>query len=399
MGLFGKKVSDQEWKAGVSRAADLIREICDVLETTGKAVELDPVTGWMTVAEPLSSFKAYEARFRAAKAIYHSAGTPRSLDSLVVTAKRSLDAFFSLAGLAFSWGKFHYSDSSGGPGQRAREETGFAQKAALGRVMNNGSKFAANALSAAKAGRAALELVSLERYEGTGPGLMELFASSIEAGSRLLRQRSMKYSEVAMIGCWCFKQAAILGMVVSRDPDEFIPMVWNPSKIDRFWEHVDGELDRIDQVVLERASAAQDSAALGADTSLGYIRLMTEYRDIYLVVDAFAAAVAARNLRELARPANSRVSLADALMRWPRDTAIGLGLGILRPDSVRACLEAAGNPDRESWAQAHKAGLNIPPEPDLMSADEQTESVLQICRLFFQEYYPQAKAKLDELTA
>lgn len=389
MGLFGKKVSDEEWKAGVYRAADLIRETCDVLETTGKAVELDPTTGWMTVVEPLSSFNAYEARFKAAKRIYDGAGTPRSIDPLIVTAKQSLDAFFSLGVLAFHWGKLHYSDSSGGPGQRAREETGFAQRAALKRVMNNGNKFAGNALGAAKTGRAALELVSLERYEETGPSLMELFVNTTEVGSQLLRQGNVKLSEVAMVGSWCFSQAAILGMVVSRDPDEFLPMVWNPSKTDRFWDNVDDELDRI------------DAADLTAETSLGYMRMRTEYSELH-GPDVLATAIAGDNLKKglkkLESLAGSPVSVADARMRWSIDAAMGLGLGILRPDLVRACLEAEGNPDRESWNRAHKAGLDIPPEPDPLSADEQIESVLEICQLFFQEYYPQAKTKLDALT-
>lgn len=389
MGLFGKKVSDEEWKVGVYRAADLIRETCDVLETTGEAVELDPIMGWMAVVEPLSSFNAHEARFKAAKRIYNGAGTPRTVDPLIATAKQSLDAFFSLGGQAFYWGKLHYSDSSGGPGQRARGETGFAQRAALKRVMNNGSKFAENALSAAKAGRAVLELVSLERYEGTGPFLVEFFVDAIEVGAQLLRRRNVKLSEVAMVGSWCFSRAAILGMVVSRDPDEFLPMVWNPSKTDRFWDNVDDDLDRI------------DTADLPANTTLAYMRMRTEYSELH-GPDVLATAIAGDNfkkgLKKLESLAGSPVSVADARMRWSMDAAMGLGLGILRPDLVRACLEAEGNPDRESWKQAHEAGLDIPPEPEPLSADEQIESVLEICRLFFQEYYPQAKAKLDALT-
>ncbi len=386
MGLFGKKVSDEEWKAGVSRAADLIRETCDVFETTGKAVELDPIAGWTTVAEPLSSLSAYEARFKAAKGIYDGTGKPSARDALIVAARQSLGAFFSLGSLAFHWGKLHYSDSSGGPGRRARQETGFAQKAARKRVMNNGNKFAANALSAAKAGRAALEVLSVEGYKGTGPSLMELFVNAIEVGSQLLRRRNLKRSEMATIGSWCFSQAAILGMVVSRDPDEFLPMVWNPSKVDRYWDSVKAGLDRI------------DTADLTTDTSLGYIRMRTAYSELY-GPDAFAAAIAGGNLKNLESLAASPVSVADARMQWSMDAAVGLGLGILRPDFVRACLQAEANPDRESWNQAHKAGLDIPPEPDPLSANEQIHNVVEICGLFFQQYYPQAKAKLDALTA
>ncbi len=319
----------------------------------------------MTVAEPFSSFDVYQERFKAAKAIYDRAGKPRSLDPLIVSAKQSLDTFFSTGDLAFYWGKLHYGDSSGGPGQRARAETGFAQKAAQTRVINNGNKFAENALTAAKAGRAALELVSLERHKATGPSLMEFFVNAIDQlRSQLLRQRNVKLSQVATTGSWCFSQAAILGMVVSRDPDEFLPMVWDPGKTDTFWEKVNAELDRI------------DSSGLIADTSLGYIRMRTEYSELY-GTDVFAAAIADGNLKELERLADSQVSLADARMRWSMDTAMGLGLGILRPDFTRACLETQANPDRKSWTQAHQAGLDIPPEPDALSVDEQIEGVLE----------------------
>jgi hypothetical protein len=387
--VFGRRVSDEEWKTGVSRAADSIRETCDVFETTGKAVEVDPTRGWMTVAETLSLLNAYEERFRGAKSIYDGAGKPRSLDPVIVTAKRSLDAFFGLGQLAFYWGKLHYSDASGGPGQRALLETGFAQKAALTRVRNNGNKFAENALRAAKAGAAALELLSSEQYQATGPLLMELFVNSAgEPGSQVLRQRNAKLSQAAMIGSWCFSRAAILGMVVSRDADEFIAMVWDPSKADKFWDHVNDELHRI------------DSADLPAETGLAYMRMITEYSQLY-GPDVLATAVAGGNLKKglkkLVSLADSPVSVADARTGWSIDTAMGLGLGILRPDFVRARLEAEANPDRESWTRAHKAGLDIPPEPDALSADEQIESVVEICRLFFQEYYPQAKAKLDAL--
>jgi hypothetical protein len=43
--------------------------------------------------------------------------------------------------------------------------------------------------------------------------------------------------------------------------------------------------------------------------------------------------------------------------------------------------------------------LDIPLEPEPVSVGDQIEGVLDICRPFFSEYYPSAKAKLDELTA
>jgi hypothetical protein len=388
--VFGRKASDEEWKTAVSGAADSVRETCDVLETTGKAVEADPIRGWRTVAETLSLLNAYEERFRGAKRVYDGVGKPRSLDPMVVTAKRSLDAFFALGQLAFYWGKLHYSDASGGPGRRALLETGFAQKAALTRVRNNGNKFAKNALGAAKAGAVALELLSSQQYRGTGPSLTDLFVIAAgEPGSQLLRQRNTKRSQAAMIGGWCFSRAAILGMVVSPEPDEFIPMVWDPSKIDKFWEQVNEELGQIDIAVLPEGA------------SLAYIGLTAEYPQLYrpdVIASAIAGGNVEKGLKELERLADSSVAVADAWMDWSIATAMGLGVGIRRPEFVRACLEAEANPDRERWAEHRKHGLDIPAEPNPLSVDEQLQGVLEVCRPFFQEYYPAAKAKLDELT-
>jgi len=352
---------------------------------TGEAVGRDPIRGWMTVSQALSSLKDYEQHFKAAKRTCDATGSPVGRGSLIIQAKQALDAFFSLGAIAFQWGKFHYGDASGGPGQRARMEEGFAQKAALTRVTNNGKKFAENALGAAKAGRAFLELVSVERYRGTGPSLMEIFVNAVDDLRPLLGQRAIRLSHVSTTGAWCFSQAAILGMAVRRDPEEFISMVWDPARIDKFWLSVDEELNRID--------AAELTAS-----SLGYVRMRTGYAELH-DPEVFAAALASGDLKRLERLADSRVDIADARGRWAIDTALGLGLGIRRPEFTRACMQTQAEPDKEAWTRAHDAGVDIPAEPDAQSVGDQIEGVLEVCRFFFEEYYPQAKAKLDALTA
>ena len=76
---------------------------------------------------------------KAAKKTFKSAGKPESRNILIERAKSALDAFFESAGLAFQSGKYHYKDASGRPGQRAMHETGFAQRAATGRLAFNAS--------------------------------------------------------------------------------------------------------------------------------------------------------------------------------------------------------------------------------------------------------------------
>lgn len=386
MPLFGKKVSNEEWRAGATGVLDTVKETCDIFDITARAIAHDPVAGWRSVVEALASFAAYNERFKSAKSMYERVGKPQSPDPTIANAKQSLDTFFSLGDLAFYWGKLHYSDVSGGPGERARTETGIAQRAAQNRVTNNGKKYAENAMASAKAGRAALQLLSARPYKAAGPSLTSLFINTVdELRSSLGSEKQLKLSQVATAGSWCFSQAAILGMLVSREPEQFMSMVWDPKNIDKFWRSVDSELERI------------DSAGLVPDRSLGYIRMTTQYPELY-GSDALTAAVFNRKLKEFERLANSSVPVTDARMRWSMDTAIGFGLGIRRPLFVRSCLEAQANPNHHSWALAQQAGLDIPPEPDAMSVNDQIEALLEVCRLFFGEYYPEAKRKLDALT-
>jgi hypothetical protein len=390
MGLLGKKVTDQEWAAAITReVVEPVMAICALFETAGQAVTGDPVVGWIAVSDALSSLDSYDALFRSAKRSYTTAGNPEGRDALITGAKQRLDTFFAVGAKAMHWGKGHYGDASGAPGERARWGTGLAQKAAIARLRSNGLPFADYALRAANAGREGVEALNAEQgqYKSAGPSLMEMFVSAISDGrSALASGRSAQLSQVAQIGAWCFQRCAILGMIVSPEPSEFISMAWNPEKIDRFWQHVEEESKRI------------DSAGFGEGTALGYLRLKTEYSELF-GDEVFSRAMARGGSKTIQRLASTPVPVADARARWAMDAAMGLGLGIRRPALVRACLEAEPSPNLERWTQAHDAGLDIPPEPDPMSAESQIYVVTETCRAFFEEHYPNARAKLDELTA
>ncbi|MFQ5872853.1 MAG: hypothetical protein ACE5JL_03505 [Dehalococcoidia bacterium] len=388
MGLFDKKVGGEGWREAVSEATDTVAELCDVFESCGQAIQSDPVSGWIEQAAILSNLRAYEASFKNAKNVCKNAATPVSSDSFMITAKEALDAFFSFGDLAFYWGKTHYADASGGPGRRARTETGFAQAAAIKRVTNNGTKFAENALKAAKAARTAIDIVRMKVYRGQGPSLADLFLEAVEPGflTQLGRSRHLKLSQAAMVGTWCFSRAAILGKVISPEPDTFLPLIWDPSRIDRFWRNANEEIERL--LLLDIPPSA----------GLGYLRLKTGYSELY-GDDLISAAMAAQNLKRLEGLANSSVPVLDAKARWSMDTAVGLGVGILEPEFVQERLNAEANPDTKEWARAHQAGLDIPPKPNALSPEEQVTGVVEMCRALFQEYYPQASEKFESLTA
>ncbi|TMB64442.1 MAG: hypothetical protein E6J43_13490 [Chloroflexi bacterium] len=219
-------------------------------------------------------------------------------------------------------------------------------------------------------GRPAPDTGKPGRNKAAGPPLTQFFIDAVdELRESFARQKQLTLSQVATTGSWCFSQAAILGMVVSTEPDEFLGMV----------------LQRI------------DSTRISEETSLGYLVMITNYPELYSA-DALATAVASGRSKDVERLANSSVLMADARMGWSMDTAMGLGVGIRRPDFIRSCLEAQAHPNRKDWANAYQAGLAIPAEPDAMSADDQVEGVLEVCRAYFEEYYPHAKRRLDELT-
>jgi hypothetical protein len=382
--VFGKKIGDQQWREAMAPLCSSLEQVCSSLDTGGQAVAKDFFVGWTEAPEVMATLGLTESTFKRLRDAVRNVGKPEGADPLVREAKRRLDAFFSFGVPAFHWGKIHYADASGGPGQRALLETGFAQTAARKRVGNNGRQFAESALAAAKAGRAAIEILQIKQYDTGGPSFMELFVNLIPEDQRkvLSGQRRFEQRQVATIGAWLYSRAAIVGMLVHKDPADFIAIVWDPARVGVFWQQVEEEISRIDDEEL-------------ANTSLGYVRMRTAYDQLY-GPEAMTAALE-RGTRYIDRVARAQVSREDTFSDWSMDTAIGLGVGVRDPDFVLACLEHDAAPDRDSWAQAHAAGVDIPEEPDTMSVAEQIDIVVQPCRLFFARHYPNLAAKFDEL--
>jgi hypothetical protein len=159
VGLFGKKTDDAEWKSVAAAEIGSIADVVDALEKAGTAVGADPILGWAAEPEIMAGLGALEAEVKTIQRRFKSIGAPRSSPELK-KAKEAIDLFFSHCRFAFRWGKYHYKDASGAPGVRARYETGYAQRVAVKRVTNNGTKFANNALIAARAAVVATDLIA-----------------------------------------------------------------------------------------------------------------------------------------------------------------------------------------------------------------------------------------------
>jgi hypothetical protein len=378
LGLFDKKIPDVEWLRLLTVILPAIDETCTAFERASAAVGDHPIFGWTMVQDTLERLPVYEKTIREARDIYKAAGNPVGTDPRIEQAKLAMDEFFRYADLAFHWGKHHYRDATGGPGRRATSETGYAQRAARTRLQNNGIQFAEHARKSALAGRAATKLAQSEAgVVKERPPLVALFLESAEVGvvQRFRKARSVPLSTVAMFGSWCYSRAAILGMIVVQDPDPFVPLVWNQDQADDFWDLVVKEIEKI------------DTLGLGNDKGLGFVRLRTGYSELH-----------SGSIEHLEKMAKVQIPLNEAHPRWGLDTAVGLGVGMLKPGWVRAHLESESNFAISSWERAHAAGLEIPAKPDVVSADDQIEMVVMLCSAFLQEYYPEAARSFSELT-
>ena len=263
-------------------------------------------------------------------------------------------------------------------------ETGFARSAALKRVTHNGTQFSINAEKSATAGRVAIQALTTKAYKTSGPGLLDMLLLTVpdDVRSELSKGKSVRRAQVAMTGAYLYYQAAILGMLVAKDPAQFIAMTWDPVKVSRFHEVAEEESERFDE--FSRTGSA----------NLAYFNMITADPELY---DPWH--LAAYDQRKIARLANSPVSLSDTERAWRNNVALGLGLGIRRPEIVMDSLEASANPDRESWTSAYEAGLDIPTEPDPLSAEDAIANLRFQMSAIFGEYYPEARLKLASLAA
>ena len=199
----------------------------------------------------------------------------------------------------------------------------------------------------------------------------------------LLRSKEFPLSDVAMLGAWCYSRAAVVGMVASssEDPMPILVSVWKPESIDTYWRLVQEEIERLGVL------------SSGGIPGLAGLRGQTGYPELF---GEEAISLALADPDSAIRLAQSRVSATDAHTRWSSDSAIGLGVGLRMPDFIDECLEADANPDPQRWTEWRQAGLDIPSQPDAIPASEQIEEVIDSCRSFFKQHYPDASGLLEQ---
>lgn len=379
--MFGaKKVADEEWCSRIADAAAEVKAEAAKFGFAGQAVARDPISGWMQCAEILSSLDETKQRLSRLRSRIRAAGRPSDSPDLQ-QANRLFDSFFDTANLAVRWGKFHIKDASGGPGLRALTETGFAQRAATIRVANNGKQFAAAANKAARDGTLAADTVTAHTtaYRSEAPPLVDLF---VTATGLQLPQRPgdvIIASQVAIVAAWCFREASILGMLLSEAPNTALPSVWDPNRSQAF-------ADRVGKWSLDLLGDRTDPKIFG------HRFLALQFPTIFAPVVEMGQPFD-QTIRQQTRAANAKVLRLDAWEEWATVTALGYGLGAFHPEVVREALasEERGIDDHD-WADARAAGLDIPREQPKLSLQDQVDNVVDLCRPYLREHYPEAFA-------
>ena len=68
---------------------------------------------------------------------------------------------------------------------------------------------------------------------------------------------------------------------------------------------------------------------------------------------------------------------------------MGAALGLMKPDTYRQWFENGYKVDPEKWARAHKAGLAIPAEPDVVTYEQSEQDALDMFLPFASEFLPE----------
>ena len=158
-GLFKKKTDDHIWVYGAKANLAAVTTVSDILLRGAKAVAQDPINGWTLESELMGNLRSYEDELRKIKEAFKGLGSPKTSSELN-QVKDSIDQFVAFGEIGFYWGKTHYNDASGGPGNRAKHEYGTAQSAAISRVTNNATKFRDNAFKSSQFAAVATEQLS-----------------------------------------------------------------------------------------------------------------------------------------------------------------------------------------------------------------------------------------------
>ena len=151
-GFGGKTAEDAVWLSTARAHARKITEISESLGQASDAIAEDEVFGWRNAESTLTQLPQIESDCKEIQRSFKTIGKPNK-QSVWRASDDAYGQFMDAVVFAVYWGKYHLKDQRGSAGDRVLNETGFAQKAAMKRIRNNGGKFADNAAKASLLGK------------------------------------------------------------------------------------------------------------------------------------------------------------------------------------------------------------------------------------------------------
>lgn len=379
MGLFGTKTDDDEWVQVALACAPTLSGIANALEEAGLAVGRDTMTGWTQVVHILGDLDSLEHEFKSVEQQFKRIGKPRTSKELQ-QIKETIDPFLFHGGKALHWGKYHFSDASGGPGQRALTETGMARGAARKRIDNNGRRFADNALKAAYlAQRVLVSLGFNEVDQKTArhpPTLRDLLVAGLDAAQPAGIEGGHAYytlPNVSMVAAYLHSSAAILGLYWP-DHKGVLPLL------------LARESQETASHLLEEAEEQRNWTAAEEELGLGAQFLRSRYSELHgrEAMESFID-----DPHRLDEIVSRRISESEAFDAWDRAVAEGLAVGIGDPIRTRHALEVdSEEPDTGHWREARDMGLDLPTEPDHLTLEERARPIVEGVEELVDRFYP-----------
>lgn len=191
----------------------------------------------------------------------------------------------------------------------------------------------------------------------------------------LFGKPQIKYGQTFIIAGYMFQLGGLLGAAFQENLEPFLTAYHGTPNIDVTIQSVPTDLEQVTQF--------GDSV----NTLTDFVIALEDKR--WNIPEGSLGALAEHGTRKLPH---------DIAFHIPWELGmLGATLGLRRPETYRTWFEnnfRISPERRESCIRAHKAGLNIPTEPDVVTYEELEQDALDMFIPFVGEFFPELKDAL-----
>lgn len=186
----------------------------------------------------------------------------------------------------------------------------------------------------------------------------------------LFGKPQIKYGQTFIIAGYMFQLGGLLGAAFREDLEPFLTVYHGTYNINQTIQSVPDDLDEVTQF--------GDSV----NTLNEFVIALEDKR--YKIPEGSLGSMAQYGTRKLDH---------DIAFFIPWNLGmLGATLGLMRPEIYKRWFENNFKIDqesRESWNRAHKAGLNIPAEPDVVTYEEAEQDAFDMFIPYVGEFFPE----------